>query len=93
MKNKFLCFIALVICCLTIFCSCEEPIEQSGESQEQGNRFVLLSQQDCNRDNFKVYVDRETRVQYAVYRGVECVEMHPLVDENGEPLLYEGELE
>ena len=92
MKNKVLCLIALVVCCLTIFCSCEESIEQRGENQEQGNRFVLLSRQN-SKGNFQVYVDRETKVQYILYRASYCAEKQMLVDENGEPLLYEGELE
>lgn len=90
MRNKILCLIALVMVALMILCSCEEPLEQNTE--KTSSRFVLLNMQDADGTVY-VYVDSQTKVQYMVFRGMECCDIQMLVDENGNPLIYEGELE
>lgn len=62
---------------------------------EGKNRFVeIYSSPNYNADNengFKIYYDKETKVQYlekSVYKGGGIT---VLVDQEGKPLLYEGE--
>lgn len=84
MKNKILCLIALVMVVLALLCSCGKPIENN-----DGARLKLLYR-DITDVGMLIYVDVETRVQYIVTMdGGVC----PMVDENGNILLYEGELE
>lgn len=53
------------------------------------SRFVIIEQSDL----WKVVVDQETRVMYAVSAGsYNYGNFTMLVDSDGTPLLYEGEL-
>lgn len=85
----------LLICamCLVCLCSCYEiPADvtytsgQQGDVDSFGDRFVLIYRHHHN--DFTIYVDRETRVQYLRDNHDWIV----LVDTDGKPLLYEGEL-
>jgi hypothetical protein len=91
MRNKILCLIALIIVALMILCSCEQTVEQkTGETEAPSQRLVLIEQHRGNAGDIFIYVDTQTRVQYMItYRGAIC----PMVDENGNILIYEGELE
>lgn len=53
------------------------------------DRFVEIEW--CFR--WKIYVDKKTRVQYLYNHCKEEKGMTVLLDENGKPLLYEGELD
>ena len=88
---KKLIFLALLlVMCFAVLCSCEQYEVQSEaeEKDEVQNRFVEIYFNKSYASG--VFVDKETMVQYFVnYHGG----ITPLIDENGKPLLYEGELE
>lgn len=66
-----------------------EEGEKIQEAEEKGQRFISV----YKSDNERILVDKETRVQY-LYRGAGYGGgMTVLVDSDGKPLLYEGELE
>ena len=97
MKNKiFAIILALLMCLLTLASCTEAPIDtkydsfDKGTSTSAGKRLVLLYR---HNDDISIYVDKETRVQYMIMRGMECCAIEIMVDENGNPLLYEGEFE
>lgn len=78
MKKLIFCALALLIC-FSFFCSCGENAECE--------RFVCVYVQ--NNGEAQIYVDIETKVQYVRISGGG---FEVMVDENGKPLLYEGEL-
>lgn len=87
MKNKILCLIALVMVSLIILCSCEASVVQ--KNSKENERLVMIYKESTAVATY-IFVDRETKVQYLVtYEGGIC----PMVDENGNILLYEGDLE
>lgn len=93
MKKIISISLVLVICVVLLVSCVETPIDDKyiskGESGT-GNRLVFLYQ---HNDDIKIYVDKETRVQYMIMRGIECCAIEIMVDANGNPLLYEGNLE
>ena len=91
--KKMLYMALILIMCVAVLCACETPTDtkySSGDETTYGDRFVLLYQH--NHNGFKVYVDVETRVQYMCDQNLNGVEWIVLVDKDGKPLLYEGEL-
>jgi hypothetical protein len=88
--KKFICLALVLVMCLAVFCSCEQYLNQEETKQggEAKDRFFEIYYNKSYSSG--VFVDKETRVQYFVnYHGG----ITPLIDENGKPLLYEGELE
>jgi hypothetical protein len=90
--KKFICLALVLVICLAVLCSCaEQSIAANGEKESSYSRLVLLYNHSC--DDISIYVDKETRVQYMIIRGMECCSIEIMLDGNGKPLLYEGELE
>jgi hypothetical protein len=88
--KRAICLSLVLVMSLAVLCSCEQYVSQQETKQgvEAKDRFVEIF---CIKSySARVFVDKETRVQYFVnYHGA----ITPLIDENGNPLLYEGELE
>lgn len=53
------------------------------------NEFIKVS----NADEIIIYVHKETRVMYMFVTGVYQGGLTIMVDDNGKPLLYEGEID
>ena len=89
MRKKLLIIVAILLFVFCAFCGCSDDADKQLISSEE-NRLVLISSQE--NDCIKIYCDRKTRVMYIcsnVYCGYVFTVM---LDENGKPLLYEGEL-
>lgn len=86
--KKIITIVVLLTMSLWLLCACSGYTKTSTTEKEQTKeRFVEIYHNNnvCSH----VFVDRETRVQYFInYKGGIC----PLIDENGKPLLYEGDL-
>ena len=89
MRARMIIAITLVlILVLALFCGCkgEEPIIDEGQ-------FVMLSRQYID-SNAIVYIlcDKNTKVMYSLVHCGYGTAMTIMVDENGNPLIYEGEI-
>ena len=66
----------------------EETIEKMNDMYIN-DRFICVQRySDCS-----IYADKETRVLYAKTIEINAGGLTVLLDENGKPLLYEGEIE
>lgn len=83
--------ILLSIC--IVLCSCEE------EKENTSNRFFEVETSKTDQGStiitdqgFIILCDKETRVLYLFYIGANKAALTVMLDENGKPLLYEGDL-
>ncbi len=82
--------LAIVIVLLMLAgCAKVKEVKRSGDESGE-SRFVKIEQTAI----WRIVADKETRVMYAVSFGnYNCGTFTLLVDEDGKPLLWEGELE
>lgn len=85
MKRKLLAII-LALAMMLALVGCTEEVRPPNISKGEGSIFVIVE----NGDYVDVYVHKETRVMYAYspYSGGFVV----MIDADGKPLLWEGEL-
>lgn len=87
MKKKIAALIAeLAVVLILAGCTTNE-VEDKTESYEMPSRFVMIERTDY----WRVVYDRETKVMYEVGSGEYRFTL--LVDQNGNPLLYDDEHE
>lgn len=89
--------IAIILCIGLFFCfaACSTPANAAENTNEESAKSLprMVKVVDGHpRDNMKIYVDTETRVMYAVYSFSNAATMTIMVDAEGKPLLWEGEL-
>ena len=96
MRQKF---IKSIIGLLVFFsiCSCGGPdttkrLEENVQHTKESRFFELSLPNDKELSDFKILVDKETRVQYLFYRSVHRCGLTPLLDEDGNITFYEGEI-
>ena len=90
--------IAIILCIGLIFCiaACSTPAnaaDSEGEEQTETLPRMIKVVDRHPRDSMMIYVDTETRVMYAVYVSNVGATMTVMVDPEGKPLLWEGELQ
>ena len=86
---KRILLILLSVLCLTAFCGCEDKTIGETECISQNINMIKVYSE---LDGFVVYVHKETRVMY-IYIHYSYPSLTVMVDENGKPLLWEGEIE
>lgn len=59
---------------------------------QDGGRFKLVEDSAKNRNGYIILVDKETRVMYLLVVYANGAGLEVMVDEEGKPMLYEGEL-
>lgn len=93
MKKKLMFLVAIIACALCFLCGCDYKEKvKAKDFVPDSNRFVLLETQALSAyDHLYVLCDRETRVIYLLTH-LHGGGLTVMVDENGKPLLYEGEL-
>ena len=88
MRKKLLSLLLLLIlpvCLLFTGCDIEDKKEDS--------RFVEVYYTYISGENYiQILVDKETRVMYLFKNGYKAGGLTVMVDADGKPLLYEGEL-
>lgn len=67
-----------------VFTGCDNNVKKIEES-----RFITVEEYN---NKYYILVDKETKVCYLKYMYVNQYGLTVLVDENGKPILYEGEL-
>lgn len=84
MKRKILCLLLLIMLPILLLSGCS-----SEESDINGGyeRF-----KEVNYSNCVVYVDKETRVMYLFTKIGYGAGLTVMLDENGNPLIWEGDL-
>lgn len=59
---------------------------------QDGGKFKLIDNANLNTDGYFILVDKETRVMYLFVKYGYGAGLEVMVDEEGKPMLYEGEL-
>lgn len=93
--------IAIILCavlCLGIFgCSTTQAAtgNEAIEQAEMTSRFVTIYNNAFKQSGifFDILVDTETGVMYMCTVNRWGIEMEPIIDADGKPLLWEGELQ
>lgn len=86
MKKKFICLL-LSILCIFSFAGCVEYYEPETTQQENMTEFIKIG---CEGAKW-ILVHKETKVMYLLVKSGYGVGLTVIVDENGNPLLWEGE--
>lgn len=89
MKKIFTLLIALTLCLAFSSCAGEANAEGLNSEGFNSERFFTVNTNECT----KIYVDKETRVMYMFVKMGYGGGLTVMVDENGKPLLWEGELQ
>lgn len=86
--KKLICAVVTLLLSLVLFCACGDNDNLIRTVDAEG-RFVTVgySEGDC-----KVIVDSETRVMYLFVKNGYGGGLAVMVDADGNPLIYEGEL-
>lgn len=89
--------IGIILCIGLIFCftACSTPANAAENTNEESAKSLprMVKVVDMHPyDNMKIYVDTETRVMYALYSNSCGATMTVMVDTEGKPLIWEGEL-
>ena len=98
MKKKFLAIVLGIMLSVSLVgCGNNSSEKTSDDTYEYiliGNRkFLEIQTSGGIGENYScIYVDCETRVQYLVFNGGYYGSMSALLDADGKPILYEGEL-
>ena len=89
MKNLFIKSLAILIICLSIvFCCCKQETQVDAGFFPKESMFVVVE----SATNWKIVYHKETKVMYAVSSSrYNYGNFTLLVDENGMPLLWQGE--
>lgn len=86
--KKFL--IALLgVLCVFIVSGCDNTIEPQTKEEQLSVEFIEISTNTMD----KIYVHKETRVMYLWVQEGYGGGLTVMLDENGKPLLWEGEIE
>lgn len=98
MKKKLFCLLLILVlpvCLLFTGCGTKSENYQDNSSE----RFVIIEKiqdnfqdTDGNPVSFYIIVDKETKIMYFMVSGNYRFCMETMVDSDGKPLLYEGEL-
>lgn len=90
MKKKLLIFLSSLMLSVSLVGCGSNSEDGVFEYRQIGDRtFVVIN----NTPNDCIYVDINTKVQYVRFTGGYQGSMSVLVDADGKPILYEGELE
>lgn len=89
--------IKLLLCCLLLSISlvgCGGEPGNNDYKEINGRLFLVIeSEESINNKYWELFVDVETKVQYVKFEGGYQGPMSVLVDADGKPILYEGEVE
>lgn len=81
----------LVVLCVSVFCAIflTGCCENHEEAEEEPSTFVIV--EDSHLRGYRVVYHRKTKVMYTVSCGSNSGIFTVMVDEEGKPLLWEGE--
>lgn len=94
MKKLLIAILILLLCFLFVSCAARNEQEQRVFYVCEGVTFVEVIKHSGNelKQPFTIFVHKETRVMYVKYSLGHKGAMTVMLDENGNPLLWEGEL-
>lgn len=82
--------IILILCACLLLAGCGETSESGGTTESSGNMFVTIEVEW----DYKIVYHRDTKVMYAVSDSAyNKGDFTVLVNADGTPMLYEGEVE
>lgn len=93
MKKKITIILAiiLILTLSVVFCSCSDDVVYDENYNENSHRLIMIEKgMYCASYCYYIYYDKETKV---IYLLVPDGGVTVMLDENGKPLLYEGETE
>lgn len=84
----------LVLILIAPFCLCGCAQKSKDYKEQQQTRFIIIERYKDGviSDDYIIIVDKQTRIMYLKYVGAYRGGITPLLDENGNPQRYEGEL-
>lgn len=86
MKKKLICLILSVLC-LIAFCGCKEIDENGNEVTAHFSVGTFIVVEESHP--YMIIVHKETKVMYLYHKGTYGGGITIMLDENGEPLLWE----
>lgn len=89
-KKLFSLFLILIIPICLLFSGC--GTEKSPSYESNTGRFLLVYSQEKDSDKIDILVDTKTRVMYLWSRHGYSGGLTIMVDSNGNPMIWEGEL-
>lgn len=92
MKKILITILILALCILFAGCAERDENERRVYYVCEGITFVEVVGIDGSKQPYKILVHKETRVMYVEYCGAYQGGISVMLDEDGNPLLWEGEL-
>lgn len=93
MKKKILFILLLLIMPVMLLCGCSEVPKSEDFTSEENSRFVYVKEYTIDNDTkFEVLVDRETKVMYLCRISGYGGGLTVMLNADGTPMLWEGEL-
>ena len=93
MKKKLISLLLVLVMPMLVLCGCNREKAESFELVKE-DRFTTVRQyqQDIGNYSYTIIADKETRVMYVIYRYQSSRGITALLNPDGTPMLYEGEL-
>ena len=96
MKKKLISLLLVLVMPMLVLCGCNSIPQNDNYVLQENARFVYVSEYTINeKEEFKILVDKETRVMYLYYEGYSghyYAGLTVMLNADGTPMLYEGEL-
>lgn len=86
--------LALVLCVVLLMCmvGCDSGSTKATDEDDKDTSTRIVKVYDDHPGCINIYVDTETRVMYMVCSVMDGIAIQVMVDANGNPLLWEGDL-
>ena len=91
MKKKILFILLLLIMPVMLLCGCSYETSPR-PALESGNRFVITKERTTGNTVYVEMYDKSTKVMYIYVKLSESGSLTMLVNSDGTPMLWEGEL-
>lgn len=85
-------FILVLLILLTPLCLFGCQPKSANYSEVLQDRFIIIKRYKDNDLDYSIVVDKDTRIMYLKIEGTYRAGITVLLDENGNPQKYEGEL-
>lgn len=90
MKRYFIFILACLLCLGLVSCVADGTTDSTANAEDKSDRFMQVYRSYSN-DTIKIWVDTETNVMYMHIKDGYGAGLTVMVDEDGKPLIWEGE--
>ncbi len=97
MKKKLISLLLVLVMPMLVLCGCRKMPTTDDYVEQENDRFVYVKKYNIgDNDYFRILVDKETRVMYLceviVGGSSQGLGLTVMLNADGSPMLYEGEL-